>query len=421
LSKKSRQADTHQTAIVCGGNASGDTSPASNAGFRARFPSVHSESGVPNLHLGYSAPAQSFFDYDRIKGIPDLGSAALCVQLAGQNGQTLSYPIGHIQDLQSSGAGAASSGLSGLRGTGMGMKIPPNLQFKTKDGALIKEIQEKGQEHMHNLLAGIPSHGAMPQMAGDFFQQMKSISTAKDEFDKVLSSGMLGQQGGSQLGNIGSMISGMMSGGSSGGGGGGGGSGARTLPNASGLSQDVVNGINSMTTLQQHVTGDPNVGSFATDNRVDLPTLQGHANSIIPTLQTPADINAMYHQLTSNTTLHGSPADVTITNEGAFGNVEVTISANGSVNHSNSSSESSGSSGFAGVMSSLPGASGFSQGMFKQSALTDMYKRLNNKANVQSFIETIKQHVKGDAASRDILNKAHQDTFDNNTFPFRIN
>jgi hypothetical protein len=155
--------------------------------------------GVKEEHLGYSQmlmpPNQS--GATEFNGVPDLGQAVVCLK-SGPPGASDLLILGCLPEYQLPGGQAGNRDVkqsvpiyANAVKEAIEVLIPPQIREVIRDGARIREIVEKGQKHKHELLKGIPSHGAIYSLAGVSQKQLTNISTATQAFSNILTSSMM--------------------------------------------------------------------------------------------------------------------------------------------------------------------------------------------------------------------------------------
>jgi hypothetical protein len=76
-------------------------------------------------------------------------------------------------------------------------RVKPQVVERMVDGALVREMQEKGKDWMHSLTKGLATHAAWHPMAGQLLKEVKNIETALQNFANIPNAGALGQLPGS--------------------------------------------------------------------------------------------------------------------------------------------------------------------------------------------------------------------------------
>lgn len=89
-----------------------------------------------------------------------------------------------------------------------GIRVKPQVVEKMVDGALVREIKEKGQDWAHSMTQGIAPHAAWNPIAGQFLQEMKQIETALQNFASIPNAASLAQLPGSVM-NLASLLKGL--------------------------------------------------------------------------------------------------------------------------------------------------------------------------------------------------------------------
>ena len=204
-----------QVALVAGGDI---TDPAKDQSCNQRLfsPLEHSDQGVKIQHLAFSPMMHSPTNGSQqtFHGTMDPGSLVYVLKTTGQNGGII---IGQANDLLN--WDRRSKGNDDLIGTTANelfkrtikINIPPDIEEKVEKGAKVKKIKEKGREHSHDVLKGLPSHGALHGMSGWKIPQMNNIPTAVQNFSGITTNDMLMNMPG-QLMSIGGMFRGLAGG-----------------------------------------------------------------------------------------------------------------------------------------------------------------------------------------------------------------
>ena len=102
-----------------------------------------------------------------------------------------------------------SGKVSQLRKSKWEVNVAPDIEEGEERGAKIRKIKEKGKQHSLAELDGLPSHGALFDMAGFRLPEMKKIPTAKKHGSKMMDQDMINQLLG-QVQSMGGMLKGLM-------------------------------------------------------------------------------------------------------------------------------------------------------------------------------------------------------------------
>lgn len=171
-------------------------------------------------HLGLwprivDAGAKNIFN-----GVPDPGTLGYFIKNTGQNGGIL---LGIANAMNEGGLGQGVSGgqslvqgrVDELKKKDIGVSSPPKITEATERGAKIRKIQETGKMHSLSMLDGLPSHGALFEMAGFKLPELPNVPTAKQTNDKMMTQNIMGQLQGAAM-SLGQMFQGLKSNGSGG-------------------------------------------------------------------------------------------------------------------------------------------------------------------------------------------------------------
>jgi hypothetical protein len=246
------------------------------------------------------------------------------------------------------------------------VKIPPNVKETVKDGAKIREIQEKGQKNKYALYDGIPSTGALFPIVGLALPQLTQISTALDQYQDVLTGDMLAGLPGMNmsLGGMFSMLQGEL---------------MDQISEA--LPEDLRGALNSISTFTQSLEMS-NTGGFMIGGRVNPDVLLQNAVSKLSEARSVYDLVNSVHQLQYDESLHGKDTlePISFETEGAFGKITQTIDADGNITNEIPEIIQQLIDLFLGMMTSASAFPGVNKGenMFGESAETmaNMFGRL---------------------------------------------
>lgn len=215
----------------------GDDNPERQDGsMRLRNVRTMHHDNVPTEDLLFSGAmyTPSQFGQQSMPGRLDPGTMVYGIKIPGQNQVIV---LGQAQTQKKSGSGSGGGGTDLLSNYSetfsnkLPINVPPDIQESTDaDGVKIRKIKEKGEQHSLSLLDGLPSHGALFNMAGFRLPELPNVPTAKQTNDGMMNNQMMEQMTG-QIMSMAQMFQGLM--GNRGGGGGGGGMGAGPLPGSS--------------------------------------------------------------------------------------------------------------------------------------------------------------------------------------------
>jgi hypothetical protein len=253
--------------------------------------------GVKEEHLGYSQmlmpPNQG--GATEFNGIPDPGQAVVCLK-SGPPGASDLLILGCLPTQQQDGGQPGNSDLMTAINifarapvTPIEALIPPQIREIVREGARIREIVEKGQNHQHSLLKGIPSHGAMYSLAGIPQKQLTNISTATQAFSNILTSSMMSALPGSVF-SIGNLLNSLT---------------ASALDEVlSSMPPVIAQGTQSMFNLMQSIETVES-GGFNTMGKVDPTTFLANAVSLLKGNQSLGEVVSNIQRLQIDSSLFG--------------------------------------------------------------------------------------------------------------------
>jgi hypothetical protein len=365
---------TAENTLLCGicvGGHDADPDPNQNGLCRVYLPQCHGDN-VKEGDLGFSVvvmpPNQA--GASQFNGVVDPGQALLCMK-SGPPGDSTLIVLGSIPTNKQSGAQPGGKNLCELNAptkaaaTELNINIPPNVKETVEGGTRVRQIQEKGQRHKHDLLRGIPSHGASYNLAGMPLKQITSVSTATQSFSNILTSSMLSALPGANF-SVGSILSSLTS------------SLADEL--LSSLPPELAQGMQSMFTLMQSMEVSEG-GGFATSGKVDPATYLANAVSLLKGNQSLGEIITNIQRLQYDTSLFGLDklAATPFTIPTAFGDITMNLSASGAIQMVTPEPVQKAIEAFSGLMSAGAGFPGASLGnMFGSSSgvMSEMFNRL---------------------------------------------
>jgi len=253
-----------------------------------------------------------------------------------------------------------------------GRPQPPNFKETTRDGAKIRKIDEKGM-WKHNLVKGIPTHAAMPTIAGIKLPQIKQIPTAKQHFGNIPTAAMLSNLPSSIM-SIASMLTNLMNNDNS------------KKQITKNMPKDVVDALNSITALSQDAETSETGGSVANGERVNEAVFLANAIELLSQCTTIEDLLQCIERLFYDTDLHGLDelGDTEIEVETPHGNTKYKISSSGEVSENRPDETEKAIQSFLSLMSSATSFASAVDGknLFGKSSETmfDMFKRMGPEA-----------------------------------------
>ena len=356
--------------IVVGGH---DKDPAPNQnGVRIFCPQVHGNL-VNKEDCGFSPmimpPSQG--GATSFNGCPDPGQAMLCMK-SGPPGDSSLIVLGSIPTNRQDGGQPGNKNLNTFLkaltdafSTELNVETPPNVKETMSGGTRIRQIQEKGQKHKHDLLKGLQSHGAAYNLAGMPLKQITGVSSATQSFSNILTGSMLSALPGTNF-SVGSILSSLTS------------SVADEL--LSSLKPELAQGMQNMFSLMQSMEVSES-GGFSTAGKVDPTTYLTNAVSLLKGNQSLGEMVSNIQRLQSDTSLFGLDklAATPFSIPTAFGDISMSFSATGAVQITTPEAVQKAIDAFGSLMSSGAGFPGASLGnMFGSSSgvMSDMFNRL---------------------------------------------
>ena len=309
--------------IIVGGDIN-DPDPMQANNYRVYFPGIHGRD-VNVKHLAFSPllRAPDRFSQQCTPGGLDPGSLVVALKDTGSN-QCQILGLANDFNNRDSRIGGNLDLLQELQQyftRSVRVNIPPNIQDSTRDGAKIRKIQEKGQEHNHDILRGLPTHAALFPMAGTIIPQLSNIPTAKQAFNSILTPELAANLPGiaMSLGRMFSLFS------------------NRTFRSiTASMPREVAYGMQSMSNLIQNVESSEG-GGFTTNNRVDEATYMQNAEQLLKQCATFSDVVTSMRRLQCDESLYGRDklSSTTFVANTAFGQVTQTLSPDGNIGYAN--------------------------------------------------------------------------------------
>ena len=393
--------------IVVGGH---DKDPAPNQnGVRIFCPQVHGnlvnkeDCGFSPMIMPSSQGGATSFN-----GVPDPGQAMLCMK-SGPPGDSSLIVLGSIPTNRQDGGQPGNKNLNTFLkaltdafSTELNVETPPNVKETMSGGTRIRQIQEKGQKHKHDLLKGLQSHGASYNLAGMPLKQITGVSSATQSFSNILTGSMLSALPGTNF-SVGSILSSLTS------------SALDEL--LSSLKPELAQGMQNMFSLMQSMEVSES-GGFSTAGKVDPTTYLTNAVTLLKGNQSLGEMISNIQRLQSDTSLFGldklaaTPFEIPT----AFGSISMSLSATGAVQITTPEAVQKAIDAFSGLMSSGAGFPGASLGnMFGSSSgvMSDMFNRLppDKQTVAKNMMEKV---IAPGTQAQTLLNKtnelAHQAT-----------
>lgn len=393
--------------IVVGGH---DKDPAPNQnGVRIYCPQIHGNL-VKKEDLGFSPMIMpsSQGGATSFNGVPDPGQAMLCMK-SGPPGDSSLIVVGSIPTNRQDGGQPGNKNLNTFLkaltdafSTELNVETPPNVKETMSGGTRIRQIQEKGQKHKHDLLKGLQSHGAAYNLAGMPLKQITGVSSATQSFSNILTGSMLSALPGANF-SVGSILSSLTS---------------SVLDELlSSLKPELAQGMQNMFSLMQSMEVSES-GGFSTAGKVDPTTYLTNAVSLLKGNQSLGEMVSNIQRLQSDTSLFGLDklAATPFSIPTAFGDISMSLSATGAVQITTPEAVQKAIDAFGSLMSSGAGFPGASLGnMFGSSSgvMSEMFNRLppDKQGIAKGMMEKV---IAPGTKSQTLLNKtnelAHQAT-----------
>jgi len=247
------------------------------------------------------------------------------------------------------------------------VRVPPNIEETTVDGAKVRQAVEKGTKHAHELLKEIMSHGAIFPLNGTHLPELKNIGTGIEPVIKTLTAAIQSNLPGSAI-NLNQIFD--------------------LIPDAlmseleSVVPADALTALKNTTALMSGVTTSASDGSSSGNRKVDLNVMIPQLVDLLKTAKQPSDIINIFSELTTNTAIGaiGSEA-INIEIDTEHGKmVQVIDPVTGAITLSIPDDVQKALDSFSSLMGSIPGANGAQLFGTGAKAMTDMIQRLKSAA-----------------------------------------
>ena len=306
--------------IVVGGH-DGDPAPDQSGGLRVYFPGLHGRN-VNVEHLAFSPRIMSPTKGSQQEFTGGLDPGTLVVALK-DTGSNYCQILGIAND-----ANMSEERLEGnidlmqfirpFLSQNIGVRVPPEIYEEEVDGVRIRKFRERGN-HNHNILKGLPTHGALYELSGAPIPRVSGIATAKQPFQDLLNGDILGAIPGVFM-TLGKMFNILQSSG--------------LLKNVNrNVSRDVGQAINSIGNLIQGVET-LGGGRFNVGGRVDQQTYLNNATTLLSQAKNISDVVSSLRRLQSDSSLFGQNklrnGQIGVNNP-TYGKSKKSISPNGSI------------------------------------------------------------------------------------------
>ena len=278
--------------IVVGGDMS-DPDPAQAGGLRVYFPTIHGKDVKPQ-HLAFSprlvSPTRAGMQ-EFVGGI-DTGSLVVALKDTGSNQCQI---LGLANDLNNRDSGIAGNNdllqhISSYFSKSMGVNRPPNVQKSSEGGTEIYRVTEKG-DHFHDLLKGLPTHGALFPLAGTIIDPITGIRTAIQPASSIPGADLISALPGVSM-SLGTLMGNIL------------GNSALNKLLTKAIPREVLNAVNSMSALVQSVEQGESAG-FVTGGRVNPEVYTQNAVELLSQCTNVSDVTSTLTRLQSDPTLFG--------------------------------------------------------------------------------------------------------------------
>jgi len=306
--------------IVVGGGED-DPAPDQSNNLRVYCPSIHGKD-VNFKHLAFSprlispdrAGMQSF-----VGGL-DYGSLVVVYKDTGSNQCQI---LGLANDLNNYESGIPGNLnlmnnpiIANLLNRSMGVFRPPTIQETTQGGAKVFKIDERG-DHNHNLLKGLPTHGALFPLNGIPIDPIKGINTAIQPSFNIPGLNVITSLPGIAM-SLGSLLNKILSNANM----------SKQLKNSMPIS--ALNAAISMSTLVQSIEQSESSG-FMTSGRVNEEVYMENAVELLKQCTNVSDVISATTRLQSDTSLFGLEefGPTVVEEDTPFGKIMTSYSASG--------------------------------------------------------------------------------------------
>jgi hypothetical protein len=392
--------ESNFTIGYCVGGHQGNPAPNQDGGIKV-YCAHHMGNGVSPDDIGFSPvvmpPNQG--GATEFNGVVDPGQALLCMRTKEPDGATSLAVLGCFQPTRQDGGSpqninlnTALKALIEAFATTINVAIAPNIIEIIRDGARIRQIQEKGQDHMHDLLKGIPSSGSMYPLAGLIQKQITGISTATQSFSNIITGSMMAALPGTNF-SLGSLLTSLTS--------------SALDEMLSSMPVEIAQGTQSMFNLMQSMEINES-GGFSTMGKVDPTTFLTNATSLLKGNQSLGEVVENVKRLQYDTSLFGLDklGSASFDIPTAFGVVKMSLSPTGQMINETPEAVQKAIDAFSTLMTSGAGfPSGSLTNMFGSSAsvMSSLFDRLppDKQTNAKNMMEGV---IASGTKSRDNLN-----------------
>jgi hypothetical protein len=358
--------------IVVGGDQS-DPDPDQANGLRVYFPTIHGKDVNPQ-HLAFSprilspdrAAMQSF------SGGLDPGSLVVAYKDTGSSQCQILGLASDLNNYESNVPGnigllQIAPVLAQFLNKSTGVSRPPTIQQTTEGGAKVFKINERG-DHNHNLLKGLPTHGALFPLNGIPIDPIKGIRTAIEAATNIPTEGLLNSLPGIAI-SLGSLLNMILS------------IRAFNKQLKNKIPPQTFNALGSMSALIQNMEQGESSG-FMTSGRVNPDVYIVNAVELLSQCTNISDLMTATVRLQSDDSLFGMEkyGPTVVEDETQFGKIKTSYGSTGDQMTLTPATVAQGLSVLSGLMSSVSGFPSVvpGQNLFGQSSGTilNMIQRL---------------------------------------------
>ena len=240
-------------------------------------------------HVGIERPANQT-SLEQFSAPPEQGTVVVCTSNLGD--PTSRVASGMPTEYNSSENVEGNSGLYDLlnRVSTISSKkrIKPQVVERMVDGALVREMQEKGQYWSHGLTKGLATHAAWSPMAGQLLKEVQNIETAIQNFANIPNADALAQLPGTIM-NLASIFKNL--------------SNTQKRKATQNMSPVLQQGLNNMMLLMSDTSTDGT--NYVSSERVNLEVFTQNMIDLLSQVDNISDLIDVIHRLHYDTTLRG--------------------------------------------------------------------------------------------------------------------
>lgn len=372
----------------CVGGHDADPAPNQDGGIRVYLPQHHGNN-VSEKDLGFSPVMMQANQggATEFNGVVDPGQALICMRTKEPDGASSLLVLGSLPVVRQDGSSPGNHNLNEVF-TAMKkafaqptrIKPPPNSKETIKDGARVREIQEKGIRHSHDLVKGVSSHGASYPLAGMTQKQITNISTATQAFGNILTGSMMSALPGTVF-SVGNLLNSLSS---------------TVLDEMlSSMPVEIAQGTQSLFNLMQSMEISES-GGFNTMGKVDPTSFLNNAVSLLKGNQSLGEVIENVKRLQYDTSLFGLDklGSASFDIPTAFGMTKMLLSPTGEIINETPEAVQTAMKAFSTLMTSGIGfPSGSLTNMFGDSAsvMSSLFDRLppDKQTNAKSMMEGV--------------------------------